>query len=73
MDLLYWLGVMFDTLSTAMHKRPLVISDEDSDIHANLAVKSDRMHCHELSDYFPFYQETATSMDDHKPPETPVL
>ncbi|KAE8445799.1 hypothetical protein EG329_012857 [Mollisiaceae sp. DMI_Dod_QoI] len=32
-DLLYWLGVMFDTLSAAMHKRPLVVSDEDSDIH----------------------------------------
>ncbi|KAL2065968.1 hypothetical protein VTL71DRAFT_3638 [Oculimacula yallundae] len=32
-DLLYWLGIMFDTLSAAMHKRPLVVSDEDSDIH----------------------------------------
>lgn len=31
-DLLFWLGVMFDTLSSAMHKRPLVVSDEDSDI-----------------------------------------
>jgi hypothetical protein len=31
-DLLFWLGVMFDTLSAAMHKRPLVVSDEDSDI-----------------------------------------
>lgn len=30
-DLLYWLGVMFDTLSAAMHQRPLVVSDEDSD------------------------------------------
>jgi hypothetical protein len=34
-DLLFWLGVMFDTLSSAMHKRPLVISDEDSDVYAN--------------------------------------
>lgn len=32
-DLLYWLSVMFDTLSAAIHTRPLVISDEDSDIH----------------------------------------
>lgn len=32
-DLLFWLGVMFDTLSAAMHKRPLVVSDEDSDIY----------------------------------------
>ncbi|KAF2703379.1 hypothetical protein K504DRAFT_463445 [Pleomassaria siparia CBS 279.74] len=32
-DLLFWLGVMFDTLSSAMHKRPLVVSDEDSDIY----------------------------------------
>lgn len=31
-DLLFWLGVMFDTLSAAMHKRPLVVSDEDSDM-----------------------------------------
>ncbi|KAI9733617.1 MAG: hypothetical protein M1834_003219 [Cirrosporium novae-zelandiae] len=31
-DLLFWLGIMFDTLSAAMHKRPLVVSDEDSDI-----------------------------------------
>ncbi|PSN65970.1 hypothetical protein BS50DRAFT_588759 [Corynespora cassiicola Philippines] len=34
-DLLFWLGVMFDTLSSAMHKRPLVVSDEDSDIYSN--------------------------------------
>ena len=32
-DLLFWLGVMFDTLSAAMHKRPLVVSDEDCDIY----------------------------------------
>ncbi|KAH7083688.1 hypothetical protein FB567DRAFT_594210 [Paraphoma chrysanthemicola] len=34
-DLLFWLGVMFDTLSAAMNKRPLVVSDEDSDIYPN--------------------------------------
>lgn len=34
-DLLFWLGVMLDTLSSAMHKRPLVVSDEDSDIYVN--------------------------------------
>lgn len=31
-NLLFWLGVMFDTLSAAMHQRPPVISDEDSQI-----------------------------------------
>lgn len=31
-DLLYWLAIMFDTLSAAMHERPPVVSDEDSDI-----------------------------------------
>jgi hypothetical protein len=36
-DLLYWLGVMFDTLSAAMHKRPLVVSDEDSDINPDIS------------------------------------
>ncbi|KAH6642089.1 hypothetical protein C7974DRAFT_94996 [Boeremia exigua] len=33
-DLLFWLGVMLDTLSSAMHKRPLVLSDEDSNVYA---------------------------------------
>jgi hypothetical protein len=32
-DLLFWLGIMFDTLSSAMYRRPLVVSDEDSDIY----------------------------------------
>jgi len=31
-NLLFWLAVMFDTLSAAINKRPLVVSDEDSDI-----------------------------------------
>jgi hypothetical protein len=31
-NLLYWLAVMFDTLSAAINKRPLVVCDEDSDI-----------------------------------------
>ncbi|KAJ5223233.1 hypothetical protein N7468_007775 [Penicillium chermesinum] len=31
-NLLFWLGVMFDTLSSAMYRRPLVVSDEDSQI-----------------------------------------
>ncbi|KAL2011494.1 hypothetical protein VTN00DRAFT_4212 [Thermoascus crustaceus] len=30
--LLFWLGVMFDTLTAAMYQRPLVVSDEDSAI-----------------------------------------
>jgi hypothetical protein len=33
-DVLFWLGIMFDTLSSAMHKRPLVVSLEDSDLPA---------------------------------------
>ncbi|KAJ9355370.1 transcriptional regulator family: Fungal Specific TF [Paecilomyces variotii] len=31
-NLLFWLGMMFDTLTAAMHKRPPVVTDEDSDI-----------------------------------------
>lgn len=31
-NLLFWLGVMFDTLTAAMHQRPPVVSDEDSEI-----------------------------------------
>lgn len=34
-DMLFWLGVMFDTLSSAMHRRPLVLSDEDSNLYGN--------------------------------------
>ncbi|KAL4865209.1 hypothetical protein BDV12DRAFT_188319 [Aspergillus spectabilis] len=32
LNLLFWLGIMFDTLSAAMYQRPLVVSDEDSQI-----------------------------------------
>lgn len=34
LGLLFWLGVMFDTLSAAMYQRPLVVSDEDSQIES---------------------------------------
>ncbi|PVH97510.1 hypothetical protein DM02DRAFT_79987 [Periconia macrospinosa] len=30
-ELLFWLAMMFDTLSAAMHRRPLVVSPEDSE------------------------------------------
>lgn len=30
-NLLFWLAVMFDTLTAAMYQRPLVVSDEDSE------------------------------------------
>lgn len=35
MDLLFWLAVMFDTISSAMTERPLTVSDDDS---SNLAL-----------------------------------
>jgi hypothetical protein len=31
-NLLFWLGIMFDTLTAAMHQRPVVVSDEDSSV-----------------------------------------
>ncbi|KAG9187100.1 hypothetical protein G6011_04971 [Alternaria panax] len=31
-NLLYWLGVMFDTLSAAISQRPVVVDDEDSEL-----------------------------------------
>lgn len=40
-DLLFWLAVMFDTISAAMTERPLTISDEDS---ANLALSHPSHH-----------------------------
>jgi hypothetical protein len=39
-DLLFWLGIMFDTLSSAMYRRPLVVSDEDSDIYPRMPEQS---------------------------------
>lgn len=35
-NLLFWLGVMFDTLTAAMYQRPLVVSDEDSEINGTV-------------------------------------
>lgn len=35
-NLLFWLGVMFDTLTAAMYQRPLVVSDEDSEINCSV-------------------------------------
>ncbi|QDS77403.1 hypothetical protein FKW77_006264 [Venturia effusa] len=71
-DLLYWLGVMFDTLSAAMHKRPLVISDEDSNVHANTAY-SDKLYCHEVSDHITGGRETTTStLTDPASPASPA-
>ncbi|KAJ5267388.1 hypothetical protein N7478_010196 [Penicillium angulare] len=32
LSLMFWLGIMFGTLSAAMYQRPLVVSDEDSQI-----------------------------------------
>lgn len=40
-DLLFWLAVMFDTISAAMTERPLTISDEDS---TNLALAHPSHH-----------------------------
>ena len=34
-DLLYWLAVMFDTISASMNDRPVVVSDEESQHHAS--------------------------------------
>ncbi|KAH8820149.1 hypothetical protein F5884DRAFT_38946 [Xylogone sp. PMI_703] len=40
-NLLFWLGIMFDTLSAAFNMRPLVVSDEDSDIYKTTALDKD--------------------------------
>lgn len=42
-DLLFWLAVMFDTISAAMTERPLTVSDEDS---SNLALGHPSHHDH---------------------------
>ncbi|KAF2999725.1 hypothetical protein E8E13_003961 [Curvularia kusanoi] len=58
-DLLFWLGVMFDTLSSAMHKRSLVLSDEDSNVYANTArTAADRLQ-HDIGSIVPTSAEGA--------------
>lgn len=49
-DLLYWLSIMFDTLSAAMHKRPLVVSDEDSDVTPDIPSQSNDRRTYESND-----------------------
>ncbi|OCL04331.1 hypothetical protein AOQ84DRAFT_442163 [Glonium stellatum] len=44
-DLLFWLCIMFDTLSAAMNKRPLVVSDEDSDILCTKPLGNEQTGC----------------------------
>jgi hypothetical protein len=39
-NMLFWLGVMFDTLTAAIYQRPLVVSDEDSDIRCAVVPRS---------------------------------
>ncbi|GAD95025.1 C6 zinc finger domain protein [Paecilomyces variotii No. 5] len=39
-NLLFWLGLMFDTLTAAMHQRPPVVSDEDSEIKCVVPVSN---------------------------------
>jgi hypothetical protein len=34
-ELLYWFGVMFDTVSSSMNERPVVVPDEDLPHHSN--------------------------------------
>ncbi|KAL6151865.1 hypothetical protein ACJQWK_10339 [Exserohilum turcicum] len=51
-DLLFWLGVTFDTLSAAMHKRSLVVSDEDSDIVLNETMQMNGPGCPETTPAF---------------------
>ncbi|KAL4916745.1 hypothetical protein BDW62DRAFT_211716 [Aspergillus aurantiobrunneus] len=41
LSLMFWLGIMFDTLSAAMYQRPLVVSDEDSQIASASAATLD--------------------------------
>ncbi|KAF3053789.1 hypothetical protein E8E11_007272 [Didymella keratinophila] len=64
-DLLFWLGVMFDTLSSAMHKRPLVLSDEDSNVYAaDPRIAADQMQ-RDLGSVVPRIGFSRTLFDGH--------
>ncbi|KAJ5232368.1 regulatory protein alcR [Penicillium chermesinum] len=40
LNLLFWLGLMFDTQTAAMHQRPPVVSDEDSEVSLVQSLRS---------------------------------
>jgi len=52
-DMLFWLCIMFDTLSSAMNQRPLVVSDEDSDVARESPWEDSAMDFDELSSVTP--------------------
>lgn len=58
-NLLFWLGIMFDTLTAAIHQRPLVVSDEDSDISCAVPLSEPQVPWNESSNV--------------TPPKTPVI
>lgn len=69
-DLLFWLAMMFDTLSSAMNKRPLVVSLEDSEFPIAKNGSSNQQTYDEFlldtrtsaNSYWPDSQKTASSL-----------
>lgn len=62
-NLLFWLGIMFDTLTAAIHQRPVVVSDEDSDISCTVPLYEPQVPWTESSNVTP----------DLAPSKTPVI
>lgn len=62
-NLLYWLAVMFDTLSAAIKKRPLVVSDEDSEILRENDRSGDNAFDHHFQTFASFEDNKSSGSD----------
>lgn len=67
-NLLFWLAIMFDTLSAAINKRPLVVSDEDSDILRDESLHS--AHPGSKFDQFGLFSDVAHSLNNDCSPQS---
>ncbi|KAL3471675.1 hypothetical protein BJX99DRAFT_263076 [Aspergillus californicus] len=62
LSLMFWLGIMFDTLTAAMYQRPLVVSDEDSQV-STLDLESDSSQDINLDCWEPHHRQKTQKAD----------
>lgn len=70
-DLLYWLAVMFDTISAAMTERPLTVSDEDSS-NLSLTNPHQAQHAHSATSGDPSKRWNVILVKDQQTKMTPA-
>lgn len=72
-DLLYWLAVMFDTISSSINDRPVVVNDEESQHH--VAPDQSQTQVTQLKDSAPVGRwdvESFVKDDLHNPKKIPI-